>query len=159
MLAVVERRVSSRPGAGGLRTLRLDIVYRASGGGRELAFVDEAFPGRIGWREVTVAARDGARVLETSAPATSESNVLRAYPKDLLRSPLDVSSAVASFEPGDVAGAPPVLTTAAAPKHTGGGFEALIEQGDLSFGVLLLSFLVAAFWGAAPNFPPEAVQS
>ncbi|HEU0248547.1 MAG TPA: sulfite exporter TauE/SafE family protein [Gaiellaceae bacterium] len=153
-LAVVERRVSSRPGAGGLRTLRLDIVYRASGEGRELVFVDKALPGRIGWREVTVAARDGARVLETSAPATSESNVLRAYPKDLLRSPLDVSSAVATFERGDVAGAPPVLTTSAASQHTGGGFEALIEQGDLTVGVLLLSFLVAAFWGAAHALTP-----
>ena len=71
-------------------------------------FVDRAFPGRIGWREVTVAARDGARVLKSSAPATSESSVLRAYPKDLLRSPLDVSSATATFERGDVAGAPPV---------------------------------------------------
>jgi nickel/cobalt transporter (NicO) family protein len=153
-LAVVERRVSSRPGAGGLRTLRLDIVYRGFGEGRELVFMDKAFPGRIGWREVTVAARDGARVLKTSAPATSESSVLRAYPKDLLRSPLDVSSATATFERGDVAGAPPVLTTAPAPKHTGGGFEALIEQGDLSVGVLLLSFLVAAFWGAAHALTP-----
>ena len=153
-LAVVERRVSSRPGAGGLRTLRVDIVYRASGEGRELVFVDNALPGRVGWREVTVAARDGARILETSAPATSESNVLRAYPKDLLRSPLDVSRAVATFERGDVAGAPPVLTTAVAPKHTSGGFEALIEQGDLSVGVLLLSFLVAAFWGAAHALTP-----
>jgi nickel/cobalt transporter (NicO) family protein len=116
--------------------------------------VDKAFPGRIGWREVTVAASDGARVLKTSAPATSESSVLRAYPKDLLRSPLDVSSATATFARGDVAGAPPVLTTAPAPMHTGGGFEALIEQGDLSVGVLLLSFLVAAFWGAAHALTP-----
>ena len=38
--------------------------------------------------------------------------------------------------------------------HTGGGFEALIEQGDLSVGVLLLSFLVAAFWGAAHALTP-----
>jgi ABC-type nickel/cobalt efflux system permease component RcnA len=153
-LAVVERRASSRPGAGGLRTLRLDIVYRASGEGRELVFVDNAFPGRIGWREVTVAARDGARVLKTSAPATSESSVLRAYPKDLLRSPLDVSGATATFERSNVAGAPPFLTTAPAPMHKGGGFEALIEQGDLSIGVLLLSFLVAAFWGAVHALTP-----
>jgi len=53
-LAVVERRASSRPGAGGLRTLRLDIVYRASGEGRELVFVDKAFPGRNGWGGVKV---------------------------------------------------------------------------------------------------------
>ncbi len=28
-LRVVERRVLTRPGAGGLKTLRLDVVYRA----------------------------------------------------------------------------------------------------------------------------------
>ena len=50
-----------RPGAGGLKTLRLDVVYRAAGSGDELAFADRRFPARIGWREVTLAARDGAR--------------------------------------------------------------------------------------------------
>ncbi|MCI0635130.1 MAG: sulfite exporter TauE/SafE family protein [Actinobacteria bacterium] len=153
-LSVVEQRVTSRPGAGGLKTLRLDVVYRASSKGRELAFEDTAFPGRIGWREVTVSAREGARLVETSVPAVSESDVLRAYPKDLLRSPLEVSSATASFEPGDRAGAPPALAKAVVPEHTGGGFEALIEQGELSLGLLLLSFLIAAFWGAAHALTP-----
>ena len=153
-LHVVEQRVSLRPGAGGLKTLRLDVVYRAAGEGTQLAFDDNAFPGRIGWREVTVAARDGARLLESSAPVASESDVLRAYPEDLLRSPLGVSSATASFEPSDSAGAPPAIAKADAPEHTGGGFEALIEQGDLSVGVLLLSFLIAAFWGAAHALTP-----
>ena len=153
-LRIVERRVSLRPGAGGLKTLRLDVVYRGSGEGVELAFDDKAFPGRIGWREITVSARDGARLVESSAPVASESDVLRAYPEDLLRSPLDVSSATASFEPGDSAGAPPAIAKADAPEHAGGGFEALIKQGDLSVGVLLLSFLIAAFWGAAHALTP-----
>ncbi|MGH3135017.1 MAG: nickel/cobalt transporter, partial [Gaiellaceae bacterium] len=155
-LRVIEKRVTSRPGAGGLETLRLDVVYRASGAGGagELAFADLAFPGRIGWREVTVAARDGARVLEASVPSTSESNVLRAYPDDLLRSPLDVTSATATIEPGDSAGKPPVISTSAASEHTGGGFESLIEQGDVSLGVLLVSFVIAAFWGAAHALTP-----
>ena len=143
-----------RPGAGGLQTLRLDVVYRALGEGTELAFGDKAFPGRIGWREVTVAARDGARVLESSAPAVSESDVLRAYSEDLLRSPLDASNARASFEPSDSAGAPPAIAKTDAPTHTDGGLEALIEQGDLSVGVFLLSFLIAAFWGAAHALTP-----
>jgi nickel/cobalt transporter (NicO) family protein len=154
LLRVVEHRVTSRPGAGGLETLRLDVVYRAASDGRELTFEDTAFAGRIGWREVTVSARDGARIVATSVPAVSESDVLSAYPKDLLRSPLDVSSASASFEPGDRAGAPPGLARAAVPEHTGGGFEALLEQGDLSLGVLLLSLVIAAFWGAAHALTP-----
>lgn len=153
-LRVAEHRVTARPGAGGLESLRLDVVYRAPAEGRELEFVDRAFPDRIGWREVTVVARDGARLVQTSAPAVSESDLLRAYPKDLLRSPLAVSSATAAFEPGDSAGRPPVLTAAPPPTATSGGFEALIEQDDLSLGVLLVSFLVAAFWGAAHALTP-----
>jgi ABC-type nickel/cobalt efflux system permease component RcnA len=153
-LQVVERRVVERTGAGGLETLRLDAVFRAPAEGRELLFADRAFPDRIGWREVTIVARDGARLVQTSAPAVSESDMLRAYPKDLLRSPLDVSSATAAFEPGDVAGRSPGLIAAAAPAHASGGFEALIEQGDLSLGVLLVSLVIAAFWGAAHALTP-----
>ena len=153
-LRVIDTQVTSRPGAGGLKTFRLDVVYRAAGAGGELAFADRAFPGRIGWREVTLTARDGARVIDASVPSMSESDVLRAYPDDLLRSPLDVSSATATVDTGDSAGNAPTISAAAAPEHTGGGFEALIEQGDLSFGVLLLSFVVAAFWGAAHALTP-----
>jgi len=153
-LRIVERRVLSRPGAGGLDTLRLDVVYEAEGSGRELGFRDGAFTGRIGWREVTLSARDGARVLDSTVPATSESNELRAYPKELLRSPLDVSRAAAVVIAGSSPGQPPQLDAAPAPKRGSGGFSALIEQGDLSLGVLLLSLLIAAFWGAVHALTP-----
>ena len=49
-LRVVEHRTALRPGAGGLDTLRLDVVYRAAGRGEKLAFHDTSFPDRIGWR-------------------------------------------------------------------------------------------------------------
>ena len=153
-LRVVERRVVSRPGAAGLKTLRLDVVYAAEGSGEELRFRDRAFPGRIGWREVTVSARDGASVVDASVPATSESRGLRAYPQDLLRSPLDVSAATATISLGDRTGTPPSLDAAPAPEHETGGFEALIEEGDVSLGVLALSLLIAAFWGAAHALTP-----
>jgi ABC-type nickel/cobalt efflux system permease component RcnA len=154
-LRVLERRLATRPGAAGLKTLRLDIVYEAARSGDELRFEDGAFAGRLGWREVTIAARDGARVLASDVPEGSESGALRDYPKDLLRSPLDVSRAVARLDPGDSAGAPPTIgRSAEAPAHDGGRFEELIEQGDLSLGVLALSLLVAAFWGAAHALTP-----
>ncbi|OFW75723.1 MAG: hypothetical protein A2Y55_12920 [Actinobacteria bacterium RBG_16_68_12] len=153
-LRAVERRVLSRPGAGGLETLRLDVIYEAEGSGRELHFRDGAFAGRIGWREVTLSARDGARVLDSTVPARSESDELRAYPKQLLRSPLDVSEAAATVALGRSPGAPPAIDVAASQARGSGGFAALIEQGDLSLGVLLLSLLVAAFWGAAHALTP-----
>ena len=153
-LRVVERRVATRPGAGGLRTLRLDVVYRAHGKGTVLAFRDGSFPGRIGWREVTIVARDGGRVVVSDVPATSTSDALRSYPSDLLRSPLDVSSASARIALGSEAASPPAIGAVADPTHGDGGFEALIEEGDLSLGVFLLSLLIAAFWGAAHALTP-----
>ena len=50
--------------------------------------------------------------------------------------------------------AAPTIAAVAAPAHVGGGFEKLIERGQLSIGVLLLSFLIAAFWGAAHALTP-----
>jgi ABC-type nickel/cobalt efflux system permease component RcnA len=153
-LRVLESRVTQRPGAAGLTTLRLDVVFVAEGRGDSVRFSDHAFGGRIGWREITLSARDGARVLRSDVPSTSESHALTAYPQDLLRSPLDVSSAAAIVEPGDEPGTPPAIGAAPAPEHKGGGFEALIEQGDVSVGVLLVSLLIAAFWGAAHALTP-----
>jgi len=153
-LVPVAQRVSSRPGAGGLPTLRFEAIYSASRGGRSLSFADRTFASRIGWREITISARDGARLVDASAPATSRSDELRAYPQALLRSPLDVRTATARYVPGDSAGAAPVVDDRAAPAHRGGGFEALVERGQLSPGIVVLSLLVAAFWGAAHALTP-----
>ncbi len=153
-LRPVAHRVVARDGAGGLRTLRFDAVYAAPATGGALSFTDRAFASRIGWREITIVARDGATLVQASAPAESRSQELRAYPADLLRSPLDVRTAVARFEPGRERAAPPSLDPAPTAPHGGGGFEALVGRGDLSAGVVLLSLLVAAFWGAAHALTP-----
>jgi ABC-type nickel/cobalt efflux system permease component RcnA len=153
-LRPLERRVDASPGSGGLETLRLDVVYEAAASGEELSFRDRSFTGRIGWREVTLGARDGARLLRSNVPAVSESDALRSYPKEELRSPLEVSSANAAFSAGDARGAPPSIAGSPVVEHEAGGFEALIRQGDVSFGVLALSLLIAAFWGAAHALTP-----
>jgi ABC-type nickel/cobalt efflux system permease component RcnA len=154
-LAPIERRVQRRPGAGGLETLRFDAVFRADRSGRAVTLADHTFDDRIGWREIVVRARDGARISAAGVPSESRSDELRAYPSDLLRSPLDVRSASATIEPGDGPGTPPSLSPVApAAEHRGGGFEALVSHGDLSIGVILVSLLVAAFWGAAHALTP-----
>jgi nickel/cobalt transporter (NicO) family protein len=153
-LRPLSRRVSSRGGAGGLQTLRFEVVYTAPATSGSLSFADRAFATRIGWREITVSARDGARLVDASVPGQSRSDELRTYPGDLLRSPLDVRSAVARFEPGSAAAPAPTFAATTAQAHRGGGFEALVQRGDLSAGVVLLSLLVAAFWGAAHALTP-----
>ena len=153
-LRVLEHRTVRRPGAGGLETLRFDAVYETRSAGSSLSFRDRNFGSRIGWREIVVHAGRGAELRSASVPAESESDELRTYPSDLLRSPLDVRAATARFTLGSGAGAPPTLDAAAAAEYEGGGFEALINRGELSLGVVLLSLLIAAFWGAAHALTP-----
>jgi ABC-type nickel/cobalt efflux system permease component RcnA len=153
LLRVVDHRTSTRPGAGGLDTLRLDVVYRALGRGTRLSFEDTSFADRIGWREVTIAASGGGKVVSADVPAASASDELRAYPSDLLRSPLSVTSADGTVELGASPGTPPTIGAVGAP-HARGGFESLVAQGELSVGVLLVSLLIAAFWGAAHALTP-----
>ena len=152
-LHALEHEFHFRPGAGGLKTLRFEAVYVSIRTGRALAFDDRNFEGRIGWREVVVRARDGARLVGSSVPAVSESNALRAYPKNLLSSPLDVRSATATYEPGAEPGPPPRLLGAAPPARAPGGFESLVQT-DLGVGAALLALLLAAFWGAAHALTP-----
>ncbi len=153
-LVPVAHRTTGRPGAGGLTTIRFEAVYSAPARGKALTFSDRSFPSRIGWREITVVARDGATLVRSSVPATSSSRELRAYPRELLRSPLDVRAARVTFLPGTAAADAPVLGEASAPPRVSGGFESLIARGDLSIGVILLSLAIAAFWGATHALTP-----
>jgi nickel/cobalt transporter (NicO) family protein len=155
-LAAVQHRATERPGAAGLPTLRFEAVYRVvdPGAAESLLFYDTNFADRVGWKEVVVRARDGARLVSSDVPAESTSDELLAYPQDLLRSPLDVTSASARLVPGNAPGAPPVFTGSAVPEHSSGSFESLIRQGDLSVGVVLVSLLIAVFWGGAHALSP-----
>ena len=87
-------------------------------------------------------------------PSRSRSDELRAYLKDLLSSPLDVRSATARVTPGDATAPAPRLDEPVAAARSGGGFDTLIDRGELSLGAVLLSLLVAAFWGAAHALTP-----
>jgi nickel/cobalt transporter (NicO) family protein len=153
-LSLVAARLATRPGAGGLETIRLDAVYESDRSGRALRFEDRTFEGRIGWREVVVTADRGAAVREATVPSKSASDALRSYPQDLLESPLAVSSARVSFQPGKEAGVPPALGETRAVDRETGGFEALVNRGDLGAGVVLVSLGLAMFWGAAHALTP-----
>ncbi len=147
-------------GAGGLRTTRLQVVLAGPrlSGRPVVSYRDENYAGRIGWKEIVVQSDRGARVLRSSAPAQSISDELRAYPKDLLRSPLTVSSAHATVSAGTGTGAPPTLTSGSglrAPDRVAdAGFAGLIGRDHLSALVILASLAAALFWGAAHALSP-----
>ena len=120
--------------------------------GRRLELVDRTFPDRIGWREVVVRVSDGASLVRSSVPSRSVSNELRRYPPNRLRAPLAVTRGTAVVRLGDSAGAPPSLGPAAGTEQVG-GLAGLVSH-DLTLGFVLLSLLLAVFWGAAHALEP-----
>jgi ABC-type nickel/cobalt efflux system permease component RcnA len=88
--------------------------------------------------------------------AHSSSDELRAYPKDLLESPLDVTSVQAQLAPTN--DPPPTLSrdaSLAAPDRVAdSGFAKLIGREKLGFWVVLASLAAALFWGAAHALSP-----
>jgi nickel/cobalt transporter (NicO) family protein len=153
------------PGQAGLRTTRLEAVYRTeslpSGRPASLVVRDRNFAGRLGWKEIVLHASSGARIERSTAPASSVSQRLIVYPDDSLQSPLDVTQAAARFVPGSGPGSPPALLPAEALERRAAvraaedsGFAALIGRGDLGVFVILASLGAALFWGAAHALSP-----
>jgi len=165
-LTPLRHAIALPPGIGGLKTLRLEIVLRSPRIDRgksplALSYRDGTFSGRIGWKEVVVVPAGDASIVSSSAPSQSISHELLAYPKNLLQSPSDVTSATASFVPGTGAGPVPqfpsrtaLVRRVAVRTPPDGAFASLIARKKLGPGFVLLSLLVALFWGAAHAFSP-----
>ena len=92
------------------------------------------------------------------ARTPSRSDELRAYPKDMLSSPLDVTSATAEVAPGSGADVPPALSRGkvlqAPDRIADAGFASLVGRSHLSLLVILASLAAALFWGAAHALSP-----
>jgi len=136
-------------GAGGLHTTRLEVVLSGPRieGSTALAYRDGNYADRIGWKEIVVGAH-----------APSRSDELRAYPKDMLSSPLDVTSATATVRPGSGPDVPPALSHGkileARDRVADDGFASLVGRERLSLWVILASLGAALFWGAAHALSP-----
>jgi nickel/cobalt transporter (NicO) family protein len=152
-LRLVDSALETRPGAAGLATLRFEGVYEARARASALRFRDTNFENRRGWREVVVTADAGATIRSSTAPASSRSRMLTAYPRELLSEPLDVDTATVSYRPGSSAGDPPTVGELGTTERVGGGFESLVSH-ELTVGFVLLSLVLALFWGAAHALEP-----
>ena len=136
-------------GAAGLRTTRLELILAGPilKGRVSVSYHDNNYRERIGWKEIVVGAE---------TPSTSHE--LRAYPKDLLQSPLDVTSAQASLAPDRGPDVPPRLSSGAAlqapDRIADSGFASLVGRSHLSALVILASLAAALFWGAAHALSP-----
>jgi ABC-type nickel/cobalt efflux system permease component RcnA len=142
------------PGQAGLQTLRFEGAFsgRVTTGSGSIAYQDgNADDGRIGWREVT-ASGDGVALAGSNVPATSPSDDLRAYPQDMLSSPLDVTSMSATFSSSATAGAsagfgPGASVDAVArPATEAAGFAGVLARRGLP--LVLLGLVLAFGFGA-----------
>ena len=147
------------PGAGGLKTLRLELGYRAElpRPDGEIVFRDHNFAGRPGWQEIVASGADGLRLAGSTVPATDVTRALRAYPESMLQAPLRVSEAHFTIAAG--AGSPaPVPVPAGArsgAERFGDRFTALIaDPAPLGPWTILTSLLIAAILGGLHAFTP-----
>jgi ABC-type nickel/cobalt efflux system permease component RcnA len=97
------REIIFPPGAGGLPTMKIGILYKAKLRGdsknREhlLKYRDGNFLDRAGWKEIIAVAAPGAGILDSSVPEVDRSSQLNNYPTDLLSSPPQVLEARVVF--------------------------------------------------------------
>jgi high-affinity nickel-transport protein len=100
-LQTISHQVFFADGAGGLPTMRMGFLFRGNvstaSEGHRLAYHDNNFPGRAGWKEI-VAVADGSHILESSAPAVDRSSELTNYSSDVLNSPPQQVSAAVHYE-------------------------------------------------------------
>jgi ABC-type nickel/cobalt efflux system permease component RcnA len=146
-LQVAKTALAHPKGAAGLRTTRFQALLAGPQieNAASIAVADHNYAGRIGWKEIVL-----------GATTRSTSDELRAYPKDLLRSPLEVTSAAGRLGPnGDP---PPTLLSgralAAPDRIADSSFASLIGQKHLSAVMVLISLALAVFWGAAHALSP-----
>jgi len=157
-LRVASDSVRFRAGQAGLPILYFTATFRGpfNDSSGSVRYSDRNFAGRIGWREVTASSHDGVAIAGSSVPADSVSRELREYPKDLLSSPLDVTSATLAFHAGrgSIARSPSgAETVKGAPIASGGSFAALVSR-PLTPLVLGLSLLLAFGFGAIHALGP-----
>ena len=146
-------------GAGELRTLRLECRLAApfadalgAGATSRVGFVDRNHADALGWREVA-AVGDGVTLVRSDVPTSSETGVLRSYPREDL--PLDVRTASLA-----VTGGGPRLVaeddaaTAVSPATDGGVLASLVGRADLTPALTALMIVVAIGAGALHALGP-----
>ncbi len=154
---VVSARALLLPGQGGLEVLRTEIVYAAPLPSSRVAlqYTDLNYTSRLGWKEVVAHAVGDQGLVSSSVPSKSISDELRAYPRDLLQDPPQITTARVAVAPGASGSGVPVedVSSDANPDVVGDWFTDLIAR-DLSPAFVLAAVLIAAGAGALHALQP-----
>jgi len=179
-LTAVSHETIFPPGAGGLPTLKLGVVYRAplplegkggtlpgfphpkeADGTLELRYRDENFAERAGWKEIIARPGPGVTLVTSTAPATDRSRELSDYPTDLLNSPPQDVEARVSFTRGTstvaaapAAAAPPMALRPNVQTSGGNAFADLVAHSEPGLGLLALALATAAVLGGFHALEP-----
>lgn len=161
-LTVGSSRAQLRPGQAGLNTLRVECRLTAplpEGDTVALRFHSEGATSGPGWREIT-ARGDRMTLTATDVPRTSVSHELTSYPKELLSSPADTSTASLRVRPGGPAlveerqDAPAASVLPRGADRWTQALNNLVARHDLTFGFAALSLLIAVVLGALHALAP-----
>jgi nickel/cobalt exporter len=161
----IEQQAQLLPGQGGLDVLRIVAVYDApfgevvTGSNSAVTFTDRNFADTQGWKEVVVRASDGAQLTVDSALTVDQSDALRTYPAETLRSAPNVSQVSFGWVAGTGSAAPVSadVLVATEGRAGGAGFASIfadLTDGNVSIGFLLLSLLIAFAFGAQHALGP-----
>ena len=158
-LNINSQKISIVPGEGSLPTLRMEWDLSATLPQPEsrIAFKNENYTGRIGWREIVANGSGGAKLFDSNVYSNPLTDGLRSYPENLLSSPLAETSATFALTTGEI---PPN----GAPLRSRDGKTAapvaadrlaqLIAVPEITPAVLLIGLLVAFGLGALHAMSP-----
>ena len=168
-LRVVSRELIFPPGAGGLPTMKVGILYRASRAGaaadgvHQLQFRDANLPERTGWKEIIAVPGAGVVLERSSVAERDRSGELSDYPTDPLSSPpQDLEARVLFRRVPSVAASSPAAE--AAPPTTGlqanrqgtvrNGLTEMVTTREMGLAIVLLAAVVAMGLGALHALEP-----
>lgn len=161
---LAEADLSFPTGQAGLPTLRLVTQWTTNLAGQpaqwQADYQDTSYAERLGWQEIVVQAGANAALEAASVPAVDVSHELRAYPDNLLQSPLAVNQATFRFRllaGNHQESVQPSRNEEPAPEQAGrrtDPFSELINLQTLTPFTILLALLAAFGWGAAHALSP-----
>ncbi|MGY6020765.1 urease accessory protein UreH domain-containing protein [Streptomyces spinosirectus] len=161
-LTVGSSKAHLRPGQAGLNTLRVECGLTAPLPEKDtvkVGFHSAGASSGPGWREIT-ARGDRMTLTATDVPKTSVSHELTSYPKELLSSPADTSSAALRVRTGGPALAEERQDAPAASVLPRGAdrwtraLDSLVARHDLTVGFAALALLIAIALGAMHALAP-----
>jgi len=173
-LSVANHELTFPDGQAGLALLRLRVEYvptapiETSLAPIQISYRNDYNADRLGWKEIVVTNGAGIALDAPGIATVDLSNELRAYPEDLLQSPLDLTKTAFGFTLQPSAPASPDFTRfangasaalsadAARPGggETGARFASLLNGDDLTTSGIVLALLLAAVWGAMHALSP-----